>query len=416
VTRRAPESDHTPAPRVLHVVESWRPLPSGYASRSWWIVTGQRRLGISRPSVLVTSRQSTYGDAPPAPAAGIVLTALAPSATERRRRPNRPFFVDRVHLREAIVRTARVADARLIHVHWSSAIGCAAADAAQELGIALVAEVRFDLAGAMNAQLFRGRMAPAEAGLRRWFERHLKRADAVTAASEVLAGLLRRQGLRVTAVPNGVDADFLSACDAAAARRTAAPGGRVMLGTTSKMLRYEHLDAFFAVLRAVPETDATFVGDGPESSRLKALAQAFAPGRVTFTGRVPAEKIPDRLAAMDLFLVPRENETITRFAGPIKVVEAMAAGRCVVGSAVGETVSLLAGGRGVLVPPGNVAPLVHAVQTLAADPDRRGRLGAAARAYARDTLAGDALLQRYAGVYARAMRGRPVNPPHERNR
>lgn len=61
-------------------------------------------------------------------------------------------------------------------------------------------------------------------------------------------------------------------------------------------------------------------------------------------------------------------------------LEAMAAGRPVVASAVGALPGLLQNGSaGVLVPPGDAAALREAILQLLADPDRRARLGEAAR-------------------------------------
>ena len=407
-------------PRALHVVESWRPVPSGYAARSWWIVAGQARANTSAPAVLVTSRQSVYANGPADALTGVPLETLSPSPVEgwlRERLPPplaRPWHVDARALERAIVEAARRHDAELVHVHWSSAIGAAAASAARRLDVPLVAEVRFDLAGAMGAQSFGGRLAPLENLLRRRFERHLGAATRIVAASDALAGLLRARfpdlAPRLHVVPNGVDADFLARCDAVRAERVHGDARPVTLGTTSKMLRYENLDALIELCATRPALDLVFVGDGPERGRLERRAaplNAERAGRVRFTGRLPAEEIPERLADIDLFVVPRSDLAITRFASPIKVVEAMAAARAVVGTAVGDTRALLDGGCGELVPPGDPRALDAAVDALAADPERRRALGLRARTRIATDYDGTALLARYADVYAAALAGGP---------
>ena len=412
-------------PRVLHVVESWRPVPSGYAARSWWIVTGQARANTSAPAVLVTSRQSVYGAGPAEAPADVPLDTLSPSTSEawlRGRLPSplaRPWHVGARALEGAIVDAARRHDAELVHVHWSSAIGAAAAGAARRLRVPLVAEVRFDLAGAMGAQTFGGRLAPLENLLRRRFERHLDAATRIVAASDALAGLLRARfpalAPRLHVVPNGVDADFLARCDAVRAGRARGDGAPVTLGTTSKMLRYENLDALVELCAARPALDLVFVGDGPERGRLERRAaplNAERAGRVRFTGRRPAEEMPERLADIDLFVVPRSDLAITRFASPIKVVEAMAAARAIVGTAVGDTRVLLDGGCGELVPAGDPQALGTAVDALAADPGRRAALGERARTRVAIDYDGTTLLARYADVYAAALTGGP--PPRHR--
>ena len=422
------------APRVLHVVESWPPVPSGYASRSRWIVETQARTGIARPAVLVTSRQRVYGaDDVVAPLDGVPVELVEVTATERALRGlgvpglGRPFHVDGPALARRIEAAARAHGSELVHVHWASAVGAAAARAARRLGLPLVAELRFDLAGAMLAQSAGGRAGGrtgfAEALARRWFDRHLGSAAAIVVASDALGAFvgarLPARAPDVVSVPNGIDAAFLAACDAArAAPGPPGPSGpsdaprdaaRTVVGTTSKMLRYEGLEALLGAARELPAIDVVFVGDGPERGRLEELARplnAERAGRVHFAGRVPAAEIPARLAAIDVFAVPRRDLSITRHASPIKVLEAMAAARCTVAAAVGDTRTLLADGCGLLTAPGDGRAFVDALRRAADDPALRARLGAAARVRAGARYRGDELVARYRDVYARAITGR----------
>jgi glycosyltransferase involved in cell wall biosynthesis len=76
---------------------------------------------------------------------------------------------------------------------------------------------------------------------------------------------------------------------------------------------------------------------------------------------------------------------------PLVALEAMAAGRPVVASAVGGLQSIvLDGTTGVLVPPGDVAALRAGIQRLVADPEERARMGRAgherATKYTADTI------------------------------
>ena len=405
-------------PRVLHVVESWPPVPSGYASRSRWIVATQARTGVARPAVLVTSRQGVYGEPAAAALEGVAVELAPVPAVERvlraARAPlGRPFHVDGAALARRIEAAARAHASEVVHVHWASAIGAAAARAARRLGLPLVAELRFDLAGAMFAQGAGGRVAFAEPAARRWFDRHLRDARAIVVASDALGRFVRARvparAAEVTVVPNGIDDAFLAACDAAreARARDADVGGApVVIGTTSKMLRYEGLETLLDAAAALPDAELLFVGDGPERARLEALAgplNAGARPRVRFAGRVPADEIPAHLAAIDVFAVPRRDLSITRHASPIKVVEAMAAARCTVGAAVGDVTALLEGGCGLLVEPEDPAAFARALARAVADRGLRDRLGGAARARVLETYRGDALVGRYREVYARAL-------------
>ena len=401
-------------PRVLHVVESWRPRLSGYTTRGWALLEAQAATGIARPSVLVTSRQHTYGvhgaDAPEAVGGRILLAS--PSACERRLRRLRPFYVDGAALQRQIEQAAAAMQAEIVHAHWSSGIGGAAQRAARHLGLPFVAEVRFDLAGAVMTETVRRPVAVVERALRRRFERHLLRAGAVVAASHSLGALLAREmpalRARLSVVPNGVDTErFAPPAPAAreAARERLDLAGKLVVGSTSNMLRYEGLDALLDAagrLRTqLPDLHVLLVGDGTQREALQAQAeQSGLP--VTFTGRVPFAEVPELLGAMDAFAIPRRSATITRYAAPIKAVEAMAVGLPVVGAAVGDLPELLAEGRGLLVPPEAPAALDRALLDLA-DAGRRAAIGRQARHWTETHGTWASAVAPYREAYARAL-------------
>jgi glycosyltransferase involved in cell wall biosynthesis len=82
--------------------------------------------------------------------------------------------------------------------------------------------------------------------------------------------------------------------------------------------------------------------------------------------------------AFDIAVQASESEGL-----PNAVLEAAAAGRPIVATAVGGTAEVIEDGRsGVLVAAGNERALEVAIDELLADPARRDRLGAEARARA----------------------------------
>ncbi len=86
-------------------------------------------------------------------------------------------------------------------------------------------------------------------------------------------------------------------------------------------------------------------------------------------------------------------------------LEAMAAGRPVVASAVGALPDLLQSGRaGVLVPPGDAPALRQAISLLLADPARRAQLGQTARERA-SAYSASAIVPRIEGVYHDTLAG-----------
>ena len=392
-------------PSVLHVVESWRPVATGYTSRGWHIVEHQARGGVARPRVLVTSRQSVHGGDRALAPSGVEALAAEPSAAECRWRRVRRWHLDRKALKAAVVRAAR--DVDLIHVHWASGIGAAAADAAEDLGLPLVAEVRFDLAGAFTSETL-ALPAPFERALRRRFEAHLPRAARIVAASHSLKRLLLRDfpqlTHRIDVVPNGIEPG------AASSGVNGLKADKVTLGTTANMLRYEGLERLVDAARGIEGVRLLFVGDGPCRSTLERRARE-AGVEAVFVGRVPPSEVSAQLAHMDVFVVPRHDVTITRFASPIKVVEAMAAGLPVVASDVGDLGDLLADDRGIAVPPGDAAALRAALSALIQDVARRRAIGVRAAAWAGETLPWPRVVAGYGPVYAAAL-GRTAPATH----
>lgn len=119
----------------------------------------------------------------------------------------------------------------------------------------------------------------------------------------------------------------------------------------------------------------TLVGEGELAGALRALAAARGISHVvTLAGQ--RGDVHDLLAAADIFVFSSRREGL-----PFAVLEAMAAGRAVIATAVDGIPEALDGGAcGVLIAPGDVEGLAHALTELAGDAARRARLGAAARA------------------------------------
>jgi len=136
------------------------------------------------------------------------------------------------------------------------------------------------------------------------------------------------------------------------------------------------LTALATLRKAVPGSCLLVVGEGSERGTLETLARSLAiSDSVTFTGEVPHGRVLDILAGCDIFVLASHSEGM-----PNAVLEAMAAGLAVVATSVGGVPELSRDGEtGILVPPGDRVALAEALATLAADPELRARLGAAAR-------------------------------------
>ncbi|MFG2717539.1 DUF3492 domain-containing protein [Streptomyces sp. NPDC048416] len=93
---------------------------------------------------------------------------------------------------------------------------------------------------------------------------------------------------------------------------------------------------------------------------------------------------------------------------PISLVEAMFCGRATVSTDTGAVVEVI-GGTGLVVPPRNPRALADACLALLRDPERRARLGAAARARALELFTVEQNLAAFRGMYLELMSHNPVH-------
>lgn len=144
-------------------------------------------------------------------------------------------------------------------------------------------------------------------------------------------------------------------------------------------------DDLFAALAALPaglHWRLDLIGGGELRSKLQTLAQEHGLGdRVAFRGALPQ---PDIIAAMreaDLFVLPTKPAPGGDRDGlPNVLMEAASQELPILATAFAGTPEFIDDGvHGVLVPPGEPEALARALRALAAEPERRHRLGRAAR-------------------------------------
>jgi glycosyltransferase involved in cell wall biosynthesis len=132
----------------------------------------------------------------------------------------------------------------------------------------------------------------------------------------------------------------------------------------------------YLLAAAAQVPDATFVlaGDGPLRRELEAEARTLGiSDRCVILGY--RSDVPELLAVADLFVLPSLYEGL-----PISVLEAMAAGRPVVATAIGGTDEAITSElSGLLVPPRDPVALASAIRRLRADPALAARLASAGR-------------------------------------
>jgi glycosyltransferase involved in cell wall biosynthesis len=135
-------------------------------------------------------------------------------------------------------------------------------------------------------------------------------------------------------------------------------------------------------------------GRGGEETPLKVLAADLQLSeKVRFLGF--RSDIGDLLAAANLFVMPSRSES-----HPLALLEAMFAGLPIVVSAVGGVPETVEHDReALLVSPEDDAALAAAIQVLMTDPERRSRLGQAARQRAEAHFTVTAMADAYERAY-----------------
>lgn len=132
------------------------------------------------------------------------------------------------------------------------------------------------------------------------------------------------------------------------------------------------------------------------------VVQSCLEEQVFFPGVV--HEIPDLLAAIDLFVMPSLSEGMSN-----ALIEAMAAGKPIVATAVGgNSENLDQGAAGCLVPPQDPGALGEAIRRLVMDRPAREEFGRRARLRAEAEYALDRMLERNEALYDELLhRGRP---------
>ena len=200
--------------------------------------------------------------------------------------------------------------------------------------------------------------------------------DRTIAVSRSVAGSFPSRR-RIDVIPNGVDVERLrsSALDPNAARRALglpldAPVVGTIGGITAKKGHGALLEAARSVVAKDPDATFVWIGLPIEGAALeRRIAETSLVERVRLAGY--RENAAELLRAFDVFCLPSLHEGL-----PLSVLEALAVGVPVVATSVGGVPEALAGGGGVLVPPGDPDSLAAALLELLGDPGRRARLSA----------------------------------------
>lgn len=243
----------------------------------------------------------------------------------------------------------------------------------------------------------------------------LRWADAVTCCSDAVRRFVlahvNGQAAKFLTIHNGVDIELFRSPHAADRPALGLRDGVPVVGTVARLDEPKkglavllHAMAELSGRPGAPDWQLLLVGDGPAREPLQRLVSRLGlAGRVVFAGQ--RRDVPSVLPVLDVFVCPSLYEGFG-----IAIVEAMAAGRPVVASAVGGVPEIVVDGEtGLLAPAGDAAALADSIRRLLRDPELARRMGARGRDRARDLFSIDRMVRQHQRLYetlsARPARG-----------
>jgi glycosyltransferase involved in cell wall biosynthesis len=237
-------------------------------------------------------------------------------------------------------------------------------------------------------------------------------ADLVVTLGEAMREEIEARGVpaqKILIVPNAVSGDFLEPLPDPGNLRAdlGIHQDEYVVGEVTSLVRHEGIGTLLeatAILRArgVPAR-ALIVGDGPERAALQRQAAGAGLARAAvFTGRVPAAKVRQFHALLDIFVIPRTPDRVCQLVTPLKPVEAMASGLCVVTSEVKALAEIVKHEvTGMQTVPQDPVSLADCLEWLFYSPDIRRKLGDNAREWVSGDRTWARNAARYSGAYAR---------------
>lgn len=172
-----------------------------------------------------------------------------------------------------------------------------------------------------------------------------------------------------------------------------APGEALVAGVAANLEYWKGIDVLIEAARLVrAPLRLEIYGVGSLDAELERQArQAEVDAR--FNGFVSDMREP--LAGLDVLVQPSRADNL-----PVAILEAMASGLPVIGTAVGGIPELVLDGEtGLVVPPESPAELAAALDSLAANPEKRRELGRRGRERVREQFSVEKIARRTVALY-----------------
>jgi glycosyltransferase involved in cell wall biosynthesis len=230
----------------------------------------------------------------------------------------------------------------------------------------------------------------------------LRRFDKVIGVSEEIVQELKSKNIKnAIKIANGIDVKKYSTIKKTdpCHNRFGIPESHVIIGMISSITPEKGhkiaLKAFAAALQQYKNASLLIVGDGPELPVIKKLASVLQiDNNIIFTEK--RTDIPEILSIIDVFLVTSLTEGL-----PMALLEAMAAGKAVISTNVGEIPYVIQDKiNGILIKPDDIEGTARTLQTIfSAGKDIQRKLGANAYATINGSYSSEAMAKKYFTLY-----------------
>lgn len=208
--------------------------------------------------------------------------------------------------------------------------------------------------------------------------------DLITTCSENAAEILTRYNRNVVPLYGGVDTALFHP-DAVPLHTVVHNPGEIIIGYAGNLRKWQGVPFLLSAFAKLRAEDSSF--------RLAILTSEEWKGSsemgIQVLDGVPHEAVPAFLAACDILVIPRLDDSVSRISFPSKLPEYLAMAKPVVASATSDADRVISDGvNGVIFIPGDEDSLLAALKKLR-DPERRVRMGDAARATAERNFSWD---------------------------
>ncbi len=244
--------------------------------------------------------------------------------------------------------------------------------------------------------------------LARWSQNYTwQAADFVLPVTQVMAEIVQSYGVpadRMMVIHNGINTrEFENVADNSSVKSSLGLTNKLVLGFTGFVRDWHGLDKVIDMIAKDPDDSGRHlmvVGDGPARESLEQQAKTLnVSNRVSFTGIVGREQIPQYVSAFDIALQP----AVVAYASPLKLFEYLALGKAIVAPAQPNIRELLSDEHNaVLFDPDQADGLPKAIDRLCNDDVLRRHVSKNASATINDLqLTWKANAERVVGLFER---------------